>query len=385
MEDRMTRLADTVHRFLLSDGRVVRISPAEKHWPHCVRIEIGEPPVFIEALWRFEELRARKTLFSAAHIEDEDAERIVRETAQFVARITEQHQQNATVPTLAVVVRELTQPRSSGELHCVESVEAMLALLRREYPPNMVAEWDDETMAAVLDIDFHQELRPSLLDLHALGDRLAPAPRCWWVSSGGGLKAVYWPLDGQPYTAYELAVAAAAYAAGDATVVSYRGTVEVLTRTRLPNSVHRYGAEERRCGPVQLCVPNTSFTILARLSRSQASETEIQEVLERQQWKIGQRLPHTACLIDPQHVSKSSSPVIILETGVYCHSCAGRLGDGFRSWGAVRRIFGLSASEELDVQPILDAARNFTHFHHVWYLFDALYGEIPERYRQVLY
>lgn len=375
----------------LDDGRICRISPAKKGFPYRVSLSISRPdqlPTFIEAAWNYQDSRARSEVQRKAQLSPADLERVLQACLALAQRAGDSNAPPSDAPLVRVLVRDMYAPEESGQVFAVSSPDDFIQLLRRPFPTNSVIEWpkDQVVTAALVDLDFHGAHKPTLLELHQLGDQLAPVPRCWWTTTGGGLKAAYWPLSGQPYTAEELAVAAAASLSYHPKVVAYGGTVEVLTRTRAPAAGHMVGGKLVHCGAVNICAADASAEVLARFSQAQATPEEINEVLAKLGLSIGQRLPHSACVIDPDHVSKSPNPVVVLETGIYCHSCQGRLGNGFTSWGAVRRKLGLSCSEEhLDLQPIRDAAKHFVHFSHVWYLFDSLYGEVQPRFRRPLY
>lgn len=375
----------------LDDGRLCRITPAKKGFPNRVALSISLPdqlPTFIEASWNYQDSRARSEVQRKANLSQADLERLLQACLALAQRAGDANASASDAHLVRVLVRDMYAPEETGQVFAVSSPDDFVQLLRRPLPVNSVIEWprDQVTVAALVDLDFHGEHKPSILELHQLGDSLTPAPRCWWTTTGGGLKAAYWPLAGKPYTAEELAVAAATSLAYHPKVVAYGGTVEVLTRTRAPMAGHMVDGRLKQCGAVNICVPNASAEVLARLSRAEATQEEIEETLAKLGYTVGQRLPHSACVIDPEHASKSQHPVVVLEAGLYCHSCQGRLGDGFRSWGAVRRKLGLACSEEVnDLQPLRDAAKHFVHFSHAWYLFESLYAEVQPRFRRPLY
>jgi len=75
----------------------------------------------------------------------------------------------------------------------------------------------------------------------------------------------------------------------------------------------------------------------------------------------GARLPHHMCVIAPSPY-EGRDPVIVLEQGLWCFRCAGRLGEGWRPWS---RIIGVPQQElELERDPWLCAADAWTHWEH---------------------
>jgi hypothetical protein len=294
----------------------------------------------------------------------------------------------ATGPTLDVVQRLLHQPVAQGTFIPGLTASSVIALMSRPgMSPDTVIEWTaaQGDIACVLDVDFHDAAapKPRTQDLDQLGDELNPAPAMWWISHGGGLKALYLAIPRSCFTARELAAGAAAQVSCDPTVVASRGTVELLTHTRHPTSLRKGKA----CGRIHTPGQTEHFACLHRFSHADATERDIEEACEELNYTIGDRLTHDQCLIDPGHVSQSPNPVLVTETGLYCFSCAGRgdPGKGFRSWGAVRRMNGLPASQDAGGLPIMLAAQHFVHAEHASLLLGALAPEIPTAYRRPLY
>ena len=81
--------------------------------------------------------------------------------------------------------------------------------------------------------------------------------------------------------------------------------------------------------------PNTDLGGTGFFPGRLISTTQRDEFLAQRGWHIGDRLPHSDCPIDPAHVSHSPNPVAILDRGLYCHSCAGRSGNGMRSYSSL--------------------------------------------------
>jgi hypothetical protein len=384
----------------LPGGKTAHLTPAAKGWPDRVTVEIdGGATPFIEAGWLFASSVARRALERNANLTagevglllaalrdwmpEAQAEMDAEATAAAPAPAAE-----ASAATLEIVCRQKAQTASAGTSYAITSPDELIALLQRSgMPTDTVVEWSprDLPTCAVLDLDFHAGQHPSHLELLQMGNELSPTPRCWWISTGMGLKAIYWPLKGSVFTAEELAAGAAAQMATHPLVVFNKGTVEIIARTRHPTSMHSVKGGTKRCRDFNTRTPTETFEILASLSNAGATDGEITETLAKLDYTIGERLPHDRCPIDPEHASNSASPVVITETGIYCHSCQGRTNNGFRSWGAIRKAHGLELSTTPGAQPLLDAAKALVHYGHAWYLFESLLAEVPERYRKTLY
>jgi hypothetical protein len=262
-----------------------------------------------------------------------------------------------------------------------EVAQLVLVLRERTAPSETLLMWPRERLhqAAILDLDFHGDKQAPLEDIESLMRCLSPAPRLWWLTQGGGAHALYLPVE--PCDAYELAVGGAAQLACDPTVVFYGGSVEIKAGTRHPAAMHG----GRRCGPIHEMTPTASFQCMARLTDSGVAEDELADFLNDKGWKMGDAMPHSCCVIDPAHQSNSASPVFVGEKGLFCHSCHGRLGNGFRSWLQVMTHDGYIPSDDGNLRAVADAAKHLVHFNHVDYLFDALLPGVPSDFRRPLY
>lgn len=382
----------------LSGGRSATLTPAAKDFPERVhiRIEGGGMTPYTEARWLVGSGAARRGLARNVNISDAEADQIAAHVEPWALQAQQQLQVDATpaddapaTQPYGLLQRLITQPVSEAAPYPTVATpeEVVLVLQRGGVEPNTVLEWDRDQIdrLVVLDLDFHDPTKtkpkPTEAELDQLGYDLSPAPWIWWRTHGGGLKALYATIPHTPYTANELAAGAAAQCLCTPMVVRCGGTAELLTRTRHPTAIHNGKA----CGPTHLSSPTDRFACLQRFSAAGATEEEIADLLDDNGFTIGQRLDHTFCVIDPGHPSLSA-PVIVTETGLFCHSCSGRLGYGFTSWGSVRRKFGLTTSlADGEVAPIINAIRHFVHFKHVDYLMDVYAPEIATQYRTLLY
>jgi hypothetical protein len=95
------------------------------------------------------------------------------------------------------------------------------------------------------------------------------------------------------------------------------------------------------------------------------SAKDIVAYLQQHGLRIGQRLSHDQCRIDPAHHSQSANPVAVFSGGFYCYSCNGRHGNGFTAWSRIITPTAMAAAPGIDV---LASARSFTNFSHVRYV-----------------
>ncbi len=378
----------------LAGGRTATIARASRGFPRFVslRIEGGGMAPYVNQEWAPGLPAARRGASRDSNL-DETSVALLAEQALTWAQQTHDAEAAAAssvevasnVP-YGLIQRLISQPVSEAIGYPTSTPEDVVALLKRSgMAPNTVLEWDKRSTdrLVLLDLDFHdaKKPKPTEKELDWLGEDLSPAPWIWWRTHGGGLKALYAPIAHTPYTAVELAAGAAAQCLGTPFVVRCGGTVELITRTRHPTALHN----GRPCGPVHETLPTDYFMCLQRFSAAGATEAEIEDVLEEKGFTLGDRLNHDQCLIDPGHPSKSP-PVMVTETGLYCHSCAGRGLVGFMSWGSVRKKYGMAPSlADSETAPIVQAVQAFTHFKHVNYLLDVYAAEIPVLYRAPLY
>ncbi len=385
----------------LAGGKTATLTPATKGFPERMHLKIegGGSPPFIDARWAHGSPFSRRAVASAANVSESELSQLIARAEPWIAAALEdiaadanpdEFESQPDVRPYGLIQRLLTQKSSEGQTYATGTVEEVVLLLkRRGMVAETVIEWSKDVMdrLVILDLDFHDPTglkpRPTELELDQLGYDLSPAPWAWWRTHGGGLKALYAVLTHAPFTATELAAGAASQLLSTPSVVRCGGTVELLARTRHPMASHN----GKSCGMVHEPGPTDQFACLQRFSAAGATDEEIQDLLETNDMQIGQRLDHSMCVIDPGHVSQSPSPVIVTETGLYCHSCSGRgLGSGFMSWGNIRRKFGLSVTlGDAETAPIMYAVKHLVHFTHVNYLLATLAPEIPERFRPFLY
>jgi len=385
----------------LPGGRVAIFHPGGKDFPDRVRLEVRDQagPVQVLAKFNPSSKTATRDLENAFLLSEVQAKEILATYWTWAHDVKEQvAKDEAEVPTKIPLpdfptpyygLRQRTKHQRKDEANsydAVNSATGFLAVLKRTgLPDDTLLEWakDKIDFCCVLDLDFHDPeapAKPTVEELEELGRDLSPAPDAWWLSQGGGLKALYTSTPNRLFTAQELATGAAAKLLMTFIVIKCRGTIEVDTKTRHPGATQN----GKQCGRLNLTIPSETFDALARFSIAEATEAEIAELLDAQDFAIGETLDHSYCMIDPGHVSKSK-PVYVGEDGLYCHSCAGRLGRGFMSWGYVRKRLGLSVAGDRSLSPIGEAVKHFTHVNHADYLFKQLMPGLPEIFRKTLY
>ncbi len=378
----------------LTGGRTATIARATRGFPRFValRIEGGGMAPYVNQEWAPGLPAARRGASRDSNLDDTSMALLAEQAMAWAQQAHDAEASAAASEEVAsnvpygLIQRLISQPASESVSYPTSTPEDVVALLKRSgMAPNTVIEWEKRSTErlVLLDLDFHDEKKPKPTEseLEWLGEDLSPAPWIWWRTHGGGLKALYAPIAHAPYTAIELAAGAAAQCLVTPFVVRCGGTAELITRTRHPKALHN----GKPCGPVHETIPTDYFMCLQRFSAAGATETEIEDVMEDNGLVFGQRLDHDMCLIDPSHPSKSP-PVMVTETGLYCHSCAGRGLGGFMSWGFVRKKFGLTQVESDDESaPIRQAIKHFAHFNHVSYLLGAVASEIPAAYQRPLY
>jgi hypothetical protein len=248
-----------------------------------------------------------------------------------------------------VIVRGLRQPKHEGKIISADAPrQALLDALdcMSHDRPEPVIEWAGTDQLAALDVDFHGAKPPEKPYQDVF--RLQPQPEYWWTSHGKGLKLIY--LAAGPLTAGECAALARMVLRHHKIAAS---GIEIASRTRHP----AYPRGEDRCSEVRPgFTPDLGRAKRILLDQYADGDIDPSEWLEENSFDIGQRYPHNRCLIDPNDTAQGD-PVAVLEGGIYCHRCAGKLGDGFRSWG---RLIG---GEPLPSN-LRNAVKNRTHWNH---------------------
>ncbi len=318
---------------------------------------------------------------------------IMASVVEWSAEMQERLKKEAGAPVVFITPpydlkqRTILQRREEANSYTeINSWGGMLSVLKRvNLPDDTVLEWKKEAIPHLccLDLDFHDPSSPERLtdlDLERLGNALSPAPFVWWITQGGGIHAMYAASAGEVFTAEELAVGAASQLLMSVPVMRAKGTVEIKNKTRHPGSLQK----GKKCGALRITAQTLDFAVLARFSRSEATDEEAQEIKEKFDYEEGMRLDHSHCRIDPAHVS-NGTPIYVSEHGLFCHSCEGRLGRGLMTWGFIRRSVGMEVISTRSLAPIREAFEKIVHVEHVTYLFAELFPTLPESFRRTLY
>jgi len=208
-------------------------------------------------------------------------------------------------------IRPLFRIRGEHERTTSARVVGDIKAALHDATPGQVIEWDNTIWVCCLDIDFPNDA-PSADQFHTFATTVKPAPQFYWHSrSGVGMHMVYYAAN--VFDADELA----AIAGYNIQRRFPNCRVEFLHRTRAVPSGTQLTEQTQDSDPVGLRSLLTTFT-----------EVDINAYLESNNWKVGQRLPHSDCPVNPSERAKANSnPVIINEDCVYCYVCAA---DGIR-------------------------------------------------------
>lgn len=377
-------------RLTVPSGLPVVVQPGAK--TGTVQLEIfdhaGVRVNFRHARWEPGTPTARRALERDASITEVDAAQIEEVALQVLQtlseRLAEAQRQQAAAAAAAqsqgtnepVLVDMHSQVTGAHKSYPISTWNELYALLTGVASDSIFVSWPDARRFAVLDADFHIQT-PDEATRARLARSLSPAPAAWHLT-GRGFHALYHELEG--FTARELAAAAAAQLALDPTVQIYRGTQEVLSRTRHPKSAHR----GRVYGMVNPVLPTTAMSALAAFDDREVTPNERDETMNAFGWTLGKRFPHNACVIDPHHAS-AGDPVVVTEHGLYCFSCAGRTGTGLTSWGELRRRAGMPTAAAQSTQPVLDAIKHRVPHAVVSRYIEAIAPQLPLKYHRDLH
>lgn len=241
------------------------------------------------------------------------------------------------------------------------ATEKVLAMSQANLPAEaLIIVPDDMAQIAFLDVDYHtlaMDQRPEERDLDAMMNSILPRGFYGFASHGRGLKMIFIEQDG--LSAKILAECAAAYVH----LLDPRVETEVLCTCRHPAMPRG----DQHCGRVRELVHDETIAILGCFNKNTCPPEAAEQICSERGWQVGQRYSHDHCPIDPTHPSGSPNPVVVLDHGVFCHSCKGRHDDAYRSWGQLAGV----APAGVD-NPIYDAARHRAHWNHVRYLFKEL-------------
>ena len=267
-----------------------------------------------------------------------------------------------------IYARGLREPRSAARRYDGVTLDGFREAVADE--DAVWLEWPKaERALAVLDVDWHGATpAPPWAELTAQLRRIGAQPGALWRSRGGGLHALYEPLDG--LDADQLAACAAVELASlpDA----FPGaTFEVIARTRRPDPA-TITWQEQRAEDVLDC--------WRRRELAEVTAEDIAAYRQERGWEA-RDAEHSACPFEPSRASARPGrrPVFFGDFGVSCLSCQSRGLRHFVSWAAL--IDG-----EARPNRILTAAERLVDWSHARHILAADLGAaVPDPIRRRAY
>jgi hypothetical protein len=265
----------------------------------------------------------------------------------------------------------MKEPACNGRFFDGDPLEAFAAALgTTDYnQPEPVLDWRGEANAlsrlAAVDIDFHGRSDGNVYEVECAAKSGLPQPAYWWITHGGGLRAVFGAAGG--YGADELAAvfAMSALRAFRRSFHFFTG-FEIKAQTRHP-SYRR--ADGLWCGKVNVekqyeSGMRTACNVLVG-RESEVDEQDVDKWLEEEGLARREAYEHDRCPIEPGRDSHGK-PVWVGDYGINCLSCATR-GNGFLPWAALLRGNRLS----LKRNRIRDMVRGMCHWSHAKHVYAA--------------
>lgn len=247
--------------------------------------------------------------------------------------------------------RPLTSPR--GDHTDFTSVAKFLDNLSGDR--ETIVEWDDTQALGCLDVDYHGDNVPSQewLDTTA-STSLLPKPYVWHLTPRG-LHAFYPAVAG--LTGEEVAaVAALRWRTLDPTA-----GVELKRQLRCPGAA-----------TLRKAVSYESLATFVNDFLGASGDVDPSSWLEANGLEIGRRYPHDQCPIEPTVASDNRDPVVVSDSGVFCHRCAGlgrQKGRNRAGYVPFSSLIGNSGSGILGT-----LVRRKTHWGHAQHVLDAYLG-----------
>lgn len=289
------------------------------------------------------------------------------------------------VDNFTIYVREIGQPKESGARYLDPDPATCIREAFATPIPNakeLLIEWFGTDKLCCLDIDYHTiplNERPSYEHLSTILSKIKPAPFCWHMSHGHGVKLYYTATPG--FQADELAaVAGLRWSELDAT-----STFDLIKSTRHPLYARTRDKQPAPCSTIEdieyVC-GSSDLSSLRRLLHSEVDETDIQRYLDESGLSYGATLPHSSCPIDPGNSSDESKlSVYVGDKGIFCHRCYGRgLGKtapGFISWAS---LIGVEYNSTLRTM-----VKNFCHLEHAKVVLSNLYPNVQLKILEIIY
>lgn len=263
-------------------------------------------------------------------------------------------------------MREITQLKRHGKTFRHADPATALAEAFADSTPwkEPIIEWVDTDRLCCLDIDYHATTPPDPDTLYSLVASIRPQPFAWHPSHGGGAKLYY--VEHPGYSAIELASVA-----GMQWVETHpHATFDLIRSTRHPAYFRSRDGKPPPCESVSFTHGSGDVSSLKRLIHSEVEDSDIEEWLQNRGWNMGQTLPHTHCLIEPDSSYKEC--VFVGDRGIFCHKCAAK-GLGGRTPGLV--TYG-SLIRGADGR-VKNMVNHFVHLEHARIVLHNLYPNIP--------
>ncbi len=198
-------------------------------------------------------------------------------------------------------------------------------------PGERIITWHDPQRLCALDADCHGKHELDELTAFQMECRFAVPPALAWMTHGRGLRAVYGAAEvgGVMIYANELAALAAVLMRQDwRTFKTYITGVELKTETRHPRYPKADGSMAGAVGGCGFQPVHTVMYAAARLfgryddgDAIEFDEDDKIDALREKGLPAEGRASHAYCLIDPTWNDPKRDCVVMLDRGVYCHSC----------------------------------------------------------------
>lgn len=272
-------------------------------------------------------------------------------------------------------MREITQLKRHGKTYRNEDPATTLSEAFADvYAPwkEPIIEWVDLDRLCCLDVDYHNTTPPDADTLASLVASVRPQPFAWHPSHGGGAKLYY--VEHPGYTAVELA----SVAGMQWVEAQPQATFDLIKSTRHPFYFRSRDGKPPPCYAINYVHGSGDVSSLRRLINSEVEDNDIEEWLAARGWNMGQTLPHSQCLIEPDDSHKEC--VFVGDRGIYCHKCAAR-GLGGRSPGLT--TYG-SLIRGADGR-VKNMVNHFVHLEHARIVLQNIYPFIPQKVLDNIY
>ena len=278
-------------------------------------------------------------------------------------------------PPFTVFVRSKEAPRESARaFRRAMPREALVeALHDRSFPADAepILFWSDPRLCCV-DVDYHGpwDHRPRVDQLELWIQQVRPTPIAAHVSHGRGVKLYYQATA--ELTARELA----AVAAWNWLRARPQASIELKLDARHPGYTRPNpdgSGEAQTCGALTVFAGDADIRGVASFAGGgrweDIDDDAIDEWLDENGFDRGRRYSHGRCLIRPTPGDDKGDCVIVLDRGIYCHSCAAKGftfdgGEGAPGFVAYGRLI---QPDERDPGPLRQMIRRRCPWSHARY------------------